>query len=239
MSSNVAGMQIHEISLNPFKMHLTDALLAIHLAKEAKIGAPEPARAIRSMLCRTGVSHAVFAFECAANCFLDQIPRTRDFREKAEQWPALDKFDLYLMSVPGAPKLPRDDVRVKAMVDLIKIRDKHVHPRIVTHPVSKSDTADILISLELPETQTLKLVPMGMAWTWKDGSLAINTVLDFLRLFIGLTKVSAMRVRAILSDVVKCKDGLREADTGRYDDLLKISTTIGVDVSFLLRVQES
>jgi hypothetical protein len=111
MASHVHGMEVHEISINPFKMHLSDAILATHLAKEAQIGTPEAARAVRAMLCRTAVAQAVFAFESAANCFIERIPRSKDFRKNAEKWSALDKFDHYLLIVPGAPKVPREVAR--------------------------------------------------------------------------------------------------------------------------------
>jgi hypothetical protein len=120
------------------------------------------------------------------------------------------------------------------MIDLIKLRDRHVHPRIVTHPVSKTTTADISIKVELPKTYTLKMAPLGMAWSLNDAIEAINTVLHFLRLFFQLTTVSLKGIQNILSDNIKCKDGIRNADTGRYNDILKLAKTIGVDVSFLL-----
>ncbi|MDQ6911942.1 MAG: hypothetical protein M3119_00240 [Verrucomicrobiota bacterium] len=232
-------MVFQEISINPFKMHLNDAILAAHLAKNTAFGTPAEARAARVMLCRTAVAHAVFAFESAANCFLDRIPRGRAFRDKAEKWSALDKLDLYLLSVPAAPRLRRDDLRVKAMIDLIKIRDKHVHPRVVTHPVTATETADIKISIKLPPDPALNMVSLGMAWSVKDAILAINTVLEFLRMFIQLTRMSAAGVQAILSDVVKCDDGSRIADTGGYDPILVLGLGLEIDVGFLFPRAES
>ncbi|MEY2495606.1 MAG: hypothetical protein QOJ45_2098 [Verrucomicrobiota bacterium] len=232
MSSKAQGIEMHEISLNPFKMHLTDAILSVHLAKEAQLGSAGAAHAIRAMLCRTAVAHAVFALESSANCFVERLPRSKEFREKAEMWPALEKFDFYLLSVPGAPKLPQDDKRVKATKDLIKLRDRHVHPRIVTYPVSQSETADIRIQIKMPETQTLNIPPFG--WSIENAVTAINAVLDFLRLFSHITTIPAAGIRAILSDNMKCKDGTRVADTGHYNKILTVSRTIGVDVEFLL-----
>jgi hypothetical protein len=232
MASHAHGIEMHEISLNPFKMHLTDAILSVHLAKEAQLGAAGPAKVIRAMLCRTAVAHAVFAFESAANCFVERVPRSKEFRENVEMWPALEKFDFYLMAVPGSPKLPQQDARVKAMKDLIKLRDRHVHPRIVTYPVSESETADLKIRINLPETQTLGIPPLG--WSAEHAVTAINAVLDFLRLFFKITTVPAAGIRAILSDNMKCKDGVRLADTGHYNKILTVARTIGVDVTFLL-----
>ena len=234
MASKVQGIEIHEITINPFKMHLGDAILATHLAKDAKIGAPAAASAVRAMLSRTAVAHAVFAFESAANCFIAQLPRSKDFREKADMWPAFDKFDLYLLTVPRTPKLPREDPKVKAMTHLIKLRDRHVHPRLGTYPVSRSETADISINIGAYGTEGLAIPPLAVTWSADHAVMAINVVLDFLRLFFKLSTVSNAGIRAILSDTVKCKDGLRQIDTGHFDKVLKLAPSIGADVGFLL-----
>ena len=234
MASNIQGIEIHEITINPFKMHLGDAILATHLAKEAHLGLPDATSAMRAMLSRTAVAHAVFAFESAANCFLAKLPRSRDFRNNAEMWSAFDKFDLYLLTVSGTPKLPREDAKVKAMTDLIKLRDRHVHPRLGTYPVSRSETADISMKLVAPETQALAIPPLAIAWSSEHAVMAINVVLAFLRLFFELSTVPKPGIRAILSDTVKCKDGLRNIEIGHYDKVLKLASSIGVDIGFLL-----
>jgi len=234
MASTIQDIELREITINPFKMHLSDAILATHLAKDAHIGSPEATRAVRAMLSRTAMAQAVFAFESAANCFAERIPRQKDFREKTEMWPALDKLDLFLLSVPGNPKLQRDDLKVKAMTELIKLRDRHVHPRLATYPVRRSETADISINIVMPDTSSVEIPPLGVAWSPEHATLAINIVLDFLRLFFQLTTIPEAGIRAILSDTVKCKDGLRATDVGNFNAALKLAPTIGVDVTFLL-----
>ena len=233
MASNFQGIEVHEITINPFKMHLSDAILAAHLAQDARIDSPKAAQAVRAMHCRTALASAVFAFESAANCFVDRLPRQRDFRDRTEMWPALDKFDLFLLSVPGDPKLPREDPKVKAMMELIKLRDRHVHPRLATYPVKKTETADISITIKAADNVTVDIPPLGFTWTTENAISAINVVLDFLRLFFQLTRIPDAGIRAIMSDIAKCKDGLRQMDVGNYDTVLKLGSTIGVDVAFL------
>ena len=64
--------------------------------------------------------------------------------------------------------------------------------------------------------------------------MAINVVLDFLRLFFELSTIPKAGIRAILSDTVKCKDGHRQVEIGHFDKVLKLAPSIGVDVGFLL-----
>ena len=106
-----------------------------------------------------------------------------------------------------------------------------VHPRLATYPVSPSDTAAISITINEPNTSTLEIPALAFTWTPDHAVLAINIVLDFLRLFFQLTRIPD--VCSILSDTVKCMDGVRLADIGNYNTALKLAPTIGVDVAFL------
>ncbi|MCK9589953.1 MAG: hypothetical protein M0Q93_11415 [Terrimicrobiaceae bacterium] len=128
----------------------------------------------------------MFALECAANCFIDLVPRNHHFREKAEQWPLLDKMDLYLLSRPNAPKIQRDSPKVKAVGELIAHRDKHVHPRKLEMEIDEPTNPKAAMKIKWPGVQFSGVAPASFIWTHKDASTAINTVLDFLRLFMTL-----------------------------------------------------
>ncbi len=229
MPSNKFGFEMRELVLNPFKMHLSDAIMAAHLAKHAE-SRPE----IKAMHSRTAVAHAVFALECAANCFLTLVPRNHHFRDKAELWTALDKFDLYLLSLPGNPKLPRGEPKLKAVQELFKIRDRHVHPRSMHLEVSEPSNPAAAFKVKWPDTVPIPMAPASFIWSHTDASTAINIVLDFLRFFLGVAGLTSSQVITNLSTLMVCEDGKRRADVGNFDKALKLASSIDVDVCFLL-----
>lgn len=230
MPSTKFGMEMHKIILNPFKMHLSDAILATHLARHAD-GRPE----INTMLCRTAIAHAIFSLECAANCFLNRVPRNNHFRGKAEMWPILDKFDLYLLTRIRSPKLPRDDKQIKVIEELIKIRDRHVHPRNLTMEISESNNSSHSLKIKWPGDYCSGVAPASFMWSHTDASTAINAILDFLRLFMNLAHLTSSQVTAALTTTIVCTDGDRFADVANFDKILKLADSIDVNLDFLMK----
>lgn len=233
MPSRRFDMELRKIILNPFKMHLADAILATHLARHAK-SRPE----VQSMHCRTAIAHTMFALECAANCFVGLVPRNHHFRDKAEMWPVLDKLDLYLLSRPNSPKIPRDDPKVKAVRKLIEHRDRHVHPRNLEMAIEKPTNLEAAMKIKWPGVHSSGVAPASFIWSHKDASTAINTILDFLRLFMHLGSITSSQMRATLSTTIVCTDGNRLADVANFDQLLKLAPFIDVDLDFLIKKQE-
>ena len=234
MPSDTPEYSMRHLVINPFKMHLSDAILATHLAKSAE--GPEE---VKSMHSRTAVAHAVFALECAANCFLALVPRNHQFRDKAEMWPILDKFDLYLLSLPHRPAIPRDHPTVTKLNHLIKVRDAHVHPKKMKMKVTESKLPGVSFKIDFQGVHSSGLSPAHFSWTHTDASKAISIVLDFLRLLMGLSGMSSNQLAFNLATLMECDDGCRETEFGNFNRLLNLSESIGVDVSFLLRKKEA
>lgn len=222
-----ANMQ--ELVVTPFTMHLSDAILAAHLVKFVE-SRPE----IKAMHCRTAVAHAVFALECAANCFIAQLPRNHSFRDQAEAWPLLEKFDLYLLSKPDSPRIPRDKPTVTSVVGLIKLRDKHVHPRSTHLPISSPENPGPSFKITWPWNHVSGIKPASFIWTFEDAVKAINIVLDFLRMILSLAQLSKGQLQMTLKSKIVYPEGSHECDLGNFNILLKVADSIGVDVKFLL-----
>jgi hypothetical protein len=227
MPSTKLGFEMQELVINPFKMHLSDAILAVHLASEGTT-----IREVKAMLSRTAVAHAVFAIECAANCFLTRIPRNHRFRDQAEMWPAIDKFDLFLLSLPNCPQLPRDDKRLKHVRDLFRFRDRHVHSRTIHYSVYQPNT-DAHFGVKMPGNQFIPMQPVSFAWSEADGLTAIKAALAFLRLVVELSGLSSLEVEQTLNTFAECGDGRRAVDLGNFDKALTLATTLGIDLAFL------
>ena len=223
------GFDYQQIVVNPFSMHLSDAILATHLVKHAKSNS-----AVQSMHCRTAIAHSVFALECAANCFVNSVPRNHAFREKAELWNVFDKIDLYLLTITGSPKLPRDSDDIKAVTELIKIRDKHVHPRTTKHALLDPENPESAFKIKLPGNSASEIKPVAFLWDFDDSVIALTVVLNFLRLVVKIAGLNPPSVRLLLLSHAICADGKRGLDIGHFEKLIQLATTIDVDVAFLL-----
>lgn len=222
--------EANEIVINPFSMHLSDAFLAAHLAEEhASTTQPE----IVTMLCRTAVAHAVFALEAAANSFVDRLPRNHRFRDQAEKWTTLDKFELWLLTAPGTPSLPKDSKIVKRLRALIKLRDRHVHPRASRFEMKESKTQGVQISMPWPSAHELEIPPVLIKLAPADAKTAIGIVIEFLRLFSQLSGLSSNQFRSHLMGHAVCPDGNREIDIGNFTRLLRLAPSLGLDIDFI------
>jgi hypothetical protein len=216
---------------NPFIIIFADALMCAHLSEDPKH--PEP---VRGMLVRTSIMHSVLAIECVANCVVAKIPRNHRFRVQAERWPALDKYDLYLLCFPHQRSIPRDNEHVKVLRELISLRDSYVHPRATNFPITRIGEQDgkpkMTSTVEVKSTP--KLAPMSFAWTTKDAKIVLKSLVEFFRLFfVELCGFKPDTVGIILSTVVKCSDGDRIADIGDYRKVLGLSKTLELEISFM------
>jgi len=220
-----------EVVVNPFSMHLSDAILAAHLADDnVSTARPE----VIAMLCRTAVAHAVFALEAAANSFIDRLPRNHRFRDQAEKWATIDKFELWLLTAPGAPSLPKDSKIVKRLRTLIKLRDRHVHPRASRFTIKESKTEGIQISIQWPTAHDLEIPPVLLGLTPANAATAIGVVIDFLRLFSELSGLSETQFRNHLMGHMVCRDGKREMDIGNFARILRLASSLGLNIDFMI-----
>ena len=187
------------------------------------------------MLVRSSIIHTVFAFECAANACLSQLPRAHRFRDQAEKWDPLEKFDLFLLSLPSQPKLPRDNKAVRAMAALIKLRRRYVHSRSQRFPLRLGDDdGQPKITITLTGEHTGAIPPMPLAWDQSHPKQALSDMLSFFRLlFVDLCRYKKPQITMLLSTMLRSSDGYRVADPGRHGMLLKLAAGLELDIEFL------
>lgn len=226
-----AEFEMTEIVVNPFSMHLSDSILSAHLAMENDSKArPE----VITMFCRTSIAHAVFALEAAANSFIDKLPRNHRFRDQAEKWPMIEKFELCLLTSPGSPSLPKDNKIVTRLKALLKIRDRHVHPRSLRFPMKESPNEGVAFQLQWPGDHAINIPPVPFGLTPANAVTAIEVILDFLRLFLGLSGLTPAQTQMTLMGYVVCPDGNRQMDIGNFLKILNLAKSLSLDVSFFM-----
>ncbi len=167
-----ADFEMTEIVINPFSMHLSDSILAAHLAMENDGGARSE---VLNMFCRTSIAHAVFALEAAANSFIDRLPRNHRFRDQAEKWPTIEKFELCLLTSPGSPSLPKDSKVVSSLRALMKMRDRHVHPRSFRMPLTESPNEGVHFQLKWPKDHPIDIPPFPLGLTPANAVISRET----------------------------------------------------------------
>jgi len=214
---------------NPFIPLLADAVMQAHLS-EQKQYYPE----VRLMLARSSVMHSVFALEAAANCCIQQIPRNHRFRKKAEKWDCLEKFDMYLLTRPNQPVLPRDNKLVEAVNELVGIRHSYVHSRTRIRPVVLTGVEAPQIRLEIGASKYNGIPEMTLAWNDTHAKTALNSIVSFLKYyFVDLCQLDSGGVQFILCSLIKSKEGYRVVDGGNQHKVLSLAKTLNIDLSFL------
>ena len=215
---------------NPFTSLLGVSLTFAHLATQ-----PNHHPEIPAMLARSSILHAVFALECAANSCIAVLPKNHRLRAQAEKWEPLDKFDLFLLSLPHQPNLPRDDNIVRHVRELIKIRNDYVHPRTHHHPIQikRDERPQPVISISIQGSPLLDIPSMPMTWTAEHAKRAIAAVLEFLRLyFVQVCRFTPPQITKTLFTMIKSPEGHRVVNTSKLD-LHKLGQSLGLDLSFL------
>lgn len=210
-------------------MHLSDAIMAAHIAQNS----PQIPDEMRAMLSRTAIASSVFALECAANDFIDRLPKDGHFRSKAELWPALDKFDLFLLSRPSQPKLPRGEEWVRTIAHIIKLRDHHVHPRSVKCKLQQPQSGQAAFAIEWPSNQIGPVHPISFGWTAKEAKSVIAALLNFLKHYFQLATLSPRDISNTLLSVLLCSDEDRAMDFGNFADLIRLAKELDLDISCL------
>jgi hypothetical protein len=215
---------------NPFTSLLGVALAFAHLAIQ-----PNHHPEIPAMLARSSILHSVFALECAANSCMSILPKNHRLRAQAEKWEVLDKFDLFLLSLPHQPNLPRDNIAVRRVRELIKIRNDYVHPRTHHHPIEikSGSSPQPVISISIQESPLLEIPTMPMTWTAEHANRAVAAVVEFLRFyFVDVCRFTQPQITKIISTMIKSPEGHRVANTSKLS-LQKLGQSLGLDLSFL------
>lgn len=220
--------KIDGIKFNPFKLLLSDAIFATHLAEENRghiVG--------QTMLARSAVIHSVFVLECAANCCIADLPRSNRFRDRAEKWDALEKFDLHLLSLPHQPKLPRDHDVVTGAMSLFKQRHQYVHPRSKHYPV-EMETREGKPFMTISSKEEAVIPPLPFLWTIETAKDVLTKVVAFLRLyFVELCRFDKQKIAFLLSSTTKTPEGEYISGTGEHEKLLGLALHLGLDIGFL------
>ena len=215
---------------NPFTSLLGVSLTFAHLATQ-----PNHHPEIPAMLARSSILHAVFALECAANSCIAVLPKQTRLRDQAEKWEPLDKFDLFLLSLPHQPNLPRGDKIVQHVRELIKIRNDYVHPRTRHHPIQneRDERSQPVFSISIQGSALLDIPSMPMTWNAEDAKRAIAAVVDFLRLyFVEVCHFAPSQITKTLFTMIESPEGHRVANTSKLH-LQKLGQSLGLDLSFL------
>ena len=118
-----------------FLLLLIDATKFCHLAQD-----PEIDRFLERSFSRSGIISSAILLESLANILIEKIDG-KQFREDLDKLPFLSKIDAYLAS-KGMPSIDRGNKESQGAVELKRIRDAFVNPKIKRHAAVKINAAD-------------------------------------------------------------------------------------------------
>ena len=138
---------------------------------------------------RASIVAAALSIECCANCLVSSLTMPARLEEDVESMKPISKFDLYLRFSAPDKSLDRGDTRLAKIVELIKLRNEFVHPKVTDMPadfgllVEKTDVTEWPMEFTSPIFQNIGIPKISMFWSPTNAESALSAVLAFYAYF--------------------------------------------------------
>jgi len=125
------GMRMEETKehyLRTFETLLYDAVYQLYFAFD--INLDDYKDDVRSPFVRASTLSSMLLLECGANCLIDSLDLPKSYYIDIDKLPFLSKFEFFLHRLDQNQKFDRGCKEVQAILELKKIRDTYVHPKV-------------------------------------------------------------------------------------------------------------
>jgi hypothetical protein len=193
----------------------------------------------RNRAARASITASCLSVECFANCLVDSLETSTQLASEIEKMPALAKIDIFL-AFNSKTALDRGAAHVQGVSELIRIRNDHVHPKIVTSqaamnpPEEEENQVIFPFSVEAKFWPVLNIPKHSLLW---DGDASKSTLkalsLFYRALLLDTLEASDEEVVRILLPRFELGNVLMPAIYDEYKVELDALSDDGVDFSFL------
>jgi hypothetical protein len=162
-----------------FEELLYDAVLLAYMSSDLRKEDESTTRP--NSLARASVVSSILSFECAANCCIGSLSRSRALLDDIDKLPFLSKFELFLTGLDHTKALDRGCLAVQHASELKKIRDQYVHLKVKRFEWKQASEREQVA--EAGETPLLK-IPLDMTiWEASVAVSALKAITNFFNYF--------------------------------------------------------
>jgi hypothetical protein len=178
-----------------FEEMLYDAVLLAYMSSDLRKEDESTTRP--NSLARASVVSSILSFECAANCCIGNLSRSRALLDDIDKLPFLSKFELFLTGLDHTKALDRGCLAVQHASELKRIRDQYVHPKVKKFEWKQTSEREQVA--DAGETPLLK-IPVDMSvWEANVAVSALKASTSFFNyFFIDLCKFDSNTTCEIL-----------------------------------------
>lgn len=181
-----------------------------------------------SSFARASIINSAFLLEAAANSCISSLELSNDLYTDVEKMRTFSKFEFYLESLNVGRHIDKGSSLVQKASDLVSQRNSYVHPKHFSSKWEKVDERSIKVSLG--ESQFLKLPKTLWRCHHSHAENSLMASIGFVSYFFrDLCGFNEHKVRQIIFD---------DHDPQNPEKWIRLHEEIGVDVGFLVNVQE-
>ena len=126
---------------------------------------------LRTAAAKAAILHCVLSLEAAANSLLADLAYSSRLRDAADRFQTLEKFEFALYHI-SERVLDRGTQQVRAVAQLLKVRNDYVHPKIRTATGAFSE-ADQTLHLSEATYDELKISQEPRRWHYDSAKTAL------------------------------------------------------------------
>lgn len=159
---------------------------------------------VSNAFARASVLASALSVECAANCLLATLDLSKSLADEFDKMTPLGKIEAYLR-LAGVEQLSRGRVEVAKVVELVKARNEHVHPKAIRMAGRLQSPQDGGTEWLVPMTfqgtnyQNLNIPKQSMLWNASSSLAALEAVAGFYAyLFRDLIKAAEKDIDGML-----------------------------------------
>lgn len=157
-----------------------------------------------SRFARASVLASALSVECAANCLLATLDLSKSLTDEFDKMTPVGKIEAYLQ-LTGIEGFSRGRVEVARVVELVKARNEHVHPKAARMDgeihAPRDGGAEWIVPgrFDGANYQNLEMPKLSMLWSASSSRAALVAVADFYAyLFRDLIKAPEHEMNAAL-----------------------------------------
>ncbi|MBK8890989.1 MAG: hypothetical protein IPN75_11720 [Dechloromonas sp.] len=182
----------------------------------------------RSAFARASIINSAFLLEATANSCISSLELSKDFYTDVEKMRTLSKFEFYLKSLNVGRHIDKGSSLVQKASDLISQRNSYVHPKHFVGKWEKIDERSVKVNLG--ESQFLKLPKTLWKCQHSHAENSLKASIGFVSYFFrDLCGFNEHKTRQIIFD---------DHDPQNPQKWIRLHEEVGVDVGFLVNVQE-
>lgn len=191
-----------------------------------------------SRFARASVLASALSVECAANCLLFSLHLSKPLLTELDKLTPVAKVEAYLR-LRAVDGFDRGRAEVQRVVELVKARNDHVHPKAsairaeLTSPQDGGDNWILPVNLDGEHWNQLRIPKRSMFWSDASSLAALGAVASFFTyLFATLLNATEDELHGILPSRLEIGDAHILAVFDEIQTELQSTVDHGIDFSF-------